>query len=425
MPDIPTSCDDIGVEPTIPEACATLTATKTVDANGKPIDETLDTLVIQAAIDTCAAGQAVRLISDQTRTAFVSGPLFLRAGTSLWIDVGTTLFSSRNPADFDYAAGRCGGNGTGNGSCKGLINAAKVAGTGVLGLGTLDGRGGELVAGQTMTWWQLEKADSGNLAAPRLIQTDGGTDFTLYGITMRNAAKFHVVIQGTDGYRVWGVTINTPPSAPNTDGIDPSAASHGVIAYSKITTGDDNIAVKGSGPVDGLIVAHNHFGRGHGMSIGSETFGGVRNVRVCDLSLDGTDNGLRIKSDLTRGGLVRTVSYVDICMRNVKHPLVFDPFYSATAGQLVPDFRDILARNVHVLGGGSLTMRGRDDTHVLGLWLDNVVFDQPPTGTYANATFLMGPGPVGVTPTGTNVVDWPLPTDGAQPRDCTDAWTTF
>src|SRR5204862_6611556 len=115
-----------------------------------------------------------------------------------------------------------------------------------------------------------------------------------------------VVIVCTTGSRLWGGTVLAPGASPNTDGIDPSRAKNGVIAYTKISTGDDNIAVKGGGPlpVDGLLVAHNHFGKGHGMSIGSETNGGVRNVSVCDLSLDGTDNGLRIKSDSSRGGLV-------------------------------------------------------------------------------------------------------------------------
>jgi len=32
------------------------------------------------------------------------------------------------------------------------------------------------------------------------------------------------------------------------------------------------------------------------MSIGSETNGGVSRIRVFDLSLDGPDNGIRIKS---------------------------------------------------------------------------------------------------------------------------------
>ena len=42
------------------------------------------------------------------------------------------------------------------------------------------------------------------------------------------------------------------------------------------------------------------------MSIGSNTNGGVRAVRVTDLTIDGADNGLRIKSDRSRGGSWRT-----------------------------------------------------------------------------------------------------------------------
>ena len=427
-PAINISCDDLGPEPTVPPACATLMATKTVGTDGTPVDETvLDTAAIQAAIDACPAGQSVRLASDGDRVAFVSGAMRLRAKVALWIDAGTTLFASRNPRDFDLTpgSGLCGGNGTGNSSCNALINAAGMDGAAVVGTGTIDGRGGDVVADDTATWWELEETYDGQLAAPRLVQVVGGTNFTLYQVTLRNAPKFHVVLQGTVGFKVWGITINTPPTAPNTDGVDPSGTKNGVIAYSKITTGDDNVAIKGGAPVDGLIIAHNHFGSGHGMSIGSETNGGVKNVRVCDLSLDGTDNGLRIKSDPSRGGLVQAISYTDVCIRNVRRPLVFDPFYSSTTGMLIPNFRDIYVRNVRVLGGGMLTMRGRDAAHPLGLTLNNVVFDLPPTGTFADANITLGPGPVGVTPAGTNVTVNQLAPEPAEPRDCTDAFVTF
>ena len=113
------------------------------------------------------------------------------------------------------------------------------------------------------------------------------------------------------------------------------------------------------------------------MSIGSETNGGVRNVSVCDLSLDGTDNGLRIKSDASRGGLVQGIYYTDVCIRDSRHPLVFDSYYSSATGTLIPDFRDISVNNVHVLGtGGINTFRGWDAAHPIGITLNNVVFDE-------------------------------------------------
>jgi polygalacturonase len=43
----------------------------------------------------------------------------------------------------------------------------------------------------------------------------------------------------------------------------------------------------GPGGATNMTVSHNHFYWGHGMSIGSETDGGVSRIRVFDLSLDG------------------------------------------------------------------------------------------------------------------------------------------
>lgn len=76
--------------------------------------------------------------------------------------------------------------------------------------------------------------------------------------------------------RFWGVTVKAPTksthsagaalsysSAHNTDGIAPGeAASNGYIVCSKISTGDDHIAIKGSSAtgVSRLVIAHNRFG---------------------------------------------------------------------------------------------------------------------------------------------------------------------
>jgi polygalacturonase len=422
------SCDAIGDAPTIPAACATVMATRTVTAGIPTNETTLDTVAIQAAIDACTAGLAVRLVTDGDNVAFLTGPLFLKAGITLWIDTGVTLFASRNPRDFDARPMMCAGTNS-SADCYAVINVSSVGNAAVMGAGTIDGRGGELIIGNTLNWWDLEDADAGNLVAPRLVWVKSGSNFVLYGVTLKNAAKFHVVIERTIGFKVWGITINTPATSPNTDGVDPSASTNGIIAYNKISTGDDNIAIKASSPpiVDNIVIAHNHFGRGHGMSIGSETNGGVQNVAVCDLSLDGAQNGLRIKSDASRGGVVRDISYTDVCMRGVSNPLVFDSYYSSATGTLIPWFTNITMKNVHNLGGGKLTFRGWDAAHIQTLTLDNVVFDAQPSGiTASNTALTFGPGPVNIAPSGaTNVTVNRQVTGTDAPRDCTNAWATF
>jgi polygalacturonase len=429
----PTSCDDLGLEPVIPAACATLLAPKTAPSGGTLTDEAaLDTKTIQAAIDACPVGQAVKLATDGDKNAFLSGALFLRNGVTLWIDKGVTLFASRNPRDFDATANMCGLGTGGASNCYALLNATNLSGAGVMGEGTVDGRGGEPVIGQdpALSWWQMNDKThfDGGLVAPRLVQTTGGKNFTLYKVTFHSAPKFHIVIGSTIGFVVWGINVITDPSSPNTDGVDPAGATNGVIAYNKISTGDDNIAIKGSGPVvDNLVIAHNHFGKGHGMSIGSETYGGVKNVRVCDLSFDGTTNGIRIKSDVSRGGLVQGISYTDVCMRSVKDPFVFDPYYSVATGTQIPDFQGITLKNVHILGGGANTFRGYDATKPLLISLDNVVMDSAGSATFKaqDAKLTFGPGPVNFTPTGSDVTVTKNLTGTAAPRDCSAAWVTF
>jgi polygalacturonase len=428
----PTSCDDIGSEPTIPPPCATVLATKTVaiGAATADADETsLDTVAIQAALDACPAGQSLKLVADGTKNAFLVGTIQVRSGNTLWIDAGVTVYASRNPRNFDAktGSGLC-GTAASNSACSGVFTMTSSANAGLMGKGTVDGQGGKPVLGSASTWWQLNNAANGGLAAPRLVSANLGSGLVIQGLRFQNSGKFHIVPTGVQGFTIWGVTIITDPTSPNTDGIDPAGSTDGVIAYCNISTGDDNIAIKGAGPmvVNNLIIAHNHFGKGHGMSIGSETNVGVKNVKVCDLSLDGTSNGIRIKSDIGRGGLVTGISYTDVCMRNVSAPLVFNPFYTAGAtGTLIPSFQNIVLSNVHVLGGGKVTLSGYNASNLLTLSMDNVVFDSAPSVTASEAAITLGPDPVSITPSGTGVTVSGAVTGAAPPRDCSNAWVPF
>ena len=68
-----------------------------------------------------------------------------------------------------------------------------------------------------------------------------------------------------------------------------------------------------------------------------------------------------------------------------------------------------------------------DAAHTQSVVLDNVVFDSPPTSINAsNTSIILGPGPVNITPAGTNNVSVIQAVSGsATPRDCTNAWVTF
>jgi polygalacturonase len=398
-------------EPVIPSACSTLSAQ--LNVNLSEADETkLDSERIQKAIDACPKGQAVELRGDAGHNAFLSGPLDLREGVTLLIDSGVTLLASRNPRDFDTAPGLCGVVSKAGRGCKPLIGVNGANGAAVMGDGTIDGRGHAKLLGQNVTWWDLaEQARAGgNQNCPRLIVTSHSNNFTLYRITLKNSPNFHVVFGQGDGFTAWGVIIDTPgKGARNTDGIDPSNATNVTITHCFIHTGDDNVAIKAGsgGPSAHFTISHNHFYAGHGMSVGSETNGGLSAMRVSDLTIDGADNGLRIKSNITRGGLVHDVVYEDVCIRDTKNPIFMDPTYTATVGpakDLIPVFTGIEMRNVRISGGGTITLKGLDKDHHLGILFDGVSI--APAGTKydnAHADIQLGPGPVNFVPQGEDV----------------------
>src|SRR5580700_825529 len=124
-------------------------------------------------------------------------------------------------------------------------------------------------------------------------------------------------MSSTDGFTEWCVHLQMPTNknrdARNTDGIDPGSSTKVTVTKSWIDTGDDNIAVK-TGTTH-MSVIDNHFYNGHGMSIGSETYSGDSYLLVDGLTEDHTTSGIRIKSNVTRGGPVHDLTYQNICMR--------------------------------------------------------------------------------------------------------------
>ena len=439
-------------EPRIPPFCAKLDAQLTSINDGtyntlSPADESrLDTDRIQKAIDACGKGKAVALQVHGKSNAFLSGPLELREGVTLVVDKGATLFETIDPAVMETAPGSCGIVATGGGGgCKPLISVTNVSGAGIMGDGVIDGRGGEKLLGKEESAWDLgQRADvnGGAQRVSRLIVCRHADNFTLYRITLRNSPNFHVSYNGGDGFTVWGVKIDTVrrdtssphPLSRNTDGIDPGGGSKNItITHCFFREGDDNIAIKGGGPgeLTQMTVSHNHFYWGHGMSIGSETNGGVSKLRVFDLSLDGTDSGIRIKSMGTRGGLVHDAVYEDICIRNSPRPLDITMAYASngpTKGPSPPTFKDITLKNVRISGGGHVLFDGYDHDHRAQITLDGVwLTDAAPytyTFDYADITYGAGGSNIQLPTPATDVTISGKPSEG-KPDSCAAKFVPF
>jgi polygalacturonase len=441
------------IEPIFPPTCTRVDAHLRTDGKSlDPADEgKLDTARIQKAIDKCGKGRAVLLHVDEANNAFLSGPLELKPEVALIVDRGVTLFASRDPALFAVSPGSCGivshasppasqgqapaAGGQSLRGCKPLIAVNHAPGSAIMGDGVIDGRGGEKMLNSQFSWWDLaEQARAGgNQQVPRLIVATDADNFTVYRITLKNSPNFHLVYNGGNGLTVWGLKIDTPQRlARNTDGVDPGNGARNVtITHSYIRTGDDNVVLKGgAGGATNMTVSHDHFYWGHGMSIGSETYGGVSKLRVIDLSLDGPDNGIRIKSNGSRGGLTQDVIYDDICIRNSPNPITLDTGYTAAGtptGNSPPTMRDITLHDVRISGGGKFSFNGYAKDYRVAAKLDGVQITDDEKYTYDlhHADLTLGPGPTNLQfPHGEDSTVQGTPEE-ATPLSCDDKWVPF
>ncbi len=290
--------------------------------------KTLDTEAIQKALDEC--GQAGGGIVQFPPGTYLSKPIILQSKTTLRLDEGAKLQATTNHADFMKTPGNW-LSATGGGDFIPFIGGKDLTDVTITGKGTIDGAG--------EVWWgpaeEARRKKSGfTLPRPNLIILTRCKNVKINGVTIRNAPKFHLVPRDCEDVVIEAVTFKAPADAPNTDAIDPSVSRRVLISKCIIDVGDDNVAIKSGKKMDGrefacedITVSDCVFLHGHGVSIGSETVGGVRSLTVQRCTFENTDNGIRIKSYRGRGGLVENITCSDIIMKNVTVPISISGYY--------------------------------------------------------------------------------------------------
>jgi polygalacturonase len=364
------------------------TAQTVCTVHGAGDGRTLDTAAIQKAIDDCAGKGAVRLAGV---AKFVSGPLLLKSHTVLEIAAGTTLEGSQNHDDYPLMEifrqkGR-----------QPLLMAKDAEDITIRGGGVIDGRG--------ESWWQNLSAEN---PRPRLIIFDHVKHVVMENVTVQNSPVWQIVPYYSEDLTFRNMKILAPtPDGHNTDGIDPFSSKHILIDHVTIDTGDDNVAIKSgqpgsAGPDDpseDIHIVDCTFLHGHGLSVGSEVAGGVRNLRVERVTFKGTTQGIRIKSGRDRGNDVGDFVYRDITMENVGIAIQITEYYGAPKGmsganatpepvtRLTPHFHDITIENVKVNGAKvAMVVDGLPEAPIQSVTLKNVKIDADKGATIQQAT---------------------------------------
>ena len=285
---------------------------------------------------------------------YLSGPLNMSNNVNLQIDTNATLamlpYSIWNP----------------NFSTTTFIACASITNFAITGYGTINGQA------TTSDWWNGLTTSS----RPYLVYITNSRQMLFRDITIMNPPKMHFAFKSGGGDITFlHITINTSGSSPNTDGMD-LTGTNCLVQDCYISDGDDNIALGTSStgvPSANILVTNCYFGTGHGMTIGSNTQGGVSNLTVINCGFSGTDNGIRMKSDNAttggggEGGLAQNLYYYNLKMTNITYaPILIYSYYNkygnpttagitpavaaatnaATIGTYTPIWRNIIISNL-------------------------------------------------------------------------------
>jgi polygalacturonase/dienelactone hydrolase len=229
---------------------------------------------------------------------------------------------------------------------------------------------------------------------PQFISPINCRNVLLEGFTIAEAGPFWTIhLVYCENVIARGLTILTKqkpdgPPPPNTDGLNLDSSRNALVEYCFFDVGDDAICLK-SGinddgrrvgrPTENVVVRQvtTNWCLG-GIVIGSEMSGGVRNVLVQDCVFDGSNTGIRLKSNAARGGVVENIHLRDITMHRIKTDaitLITNYASWGPAGDAArhPIFRNLIIENVTCdEAGRALIVEGTTHRRVENVTMRNV-----------------------------------------------------
>jgi polygalacturonase len=399
---------------------------------------TMNTDAIQRAIRDCAGAGGGTV--DVPPGIWLTGPIRLMSNIRLHVGKGAVVLFSRRFEDYPLIAGP---DGTARSfRCIACIYGYRLENVAITGGGMFDGQGeswrpvkkekmtrsqwqrlltsGGAVSADGGTWFPSRGAMEGEEYVKSLSRKEGVTaddylrareflrpvmvqlvdcrNVLIDGGTYTNSPSFHIQPVQCEDVVIRNISVTAEWFAQNGDGIDISSCRRVVVYDCLVNAGDDAICLKpgklsprqGAGAAcENIVIADCVVYHGHGgFVIGSQTYGGARNIAVRNCSFHGTDVGLRFKSAKGKGGRIENVYIDGITMTSIgAEAILFDLLYSSSpgtasagdppgndGGEHLPEFRNVLIKNI-VCAGAETAVRilGLVSMPVQGITLDSVV----------------------------------------------------
>ncbi|MEH6307063.1 glycosyl hydrolase family 28 protein [Olivibacter sp. CPCC 100613] len=204
----------------------------------------VQTKAIQQIIDKAAAnGGGVLVIPKGT---FLSGALFFKPNTHLYLAEHAVLKGSDNIADYPMIPSRMEGQSLDYFAA--LINVYGVDGFTISGKGLIDGNGLEYWKAFWKRRAENPKCTNLEVSRPRLVFIWKCNDVQIQDVELRNAGFWSSHYYQCNNVKILNVRITSPHSpvkAPSTDAIDLDVCHNVLIKGCYLSVNDDAIALKG------------------------------------------------------------------------------------------------------------------------------------------------------------------------------------
>jgi polygalacturonase len=399
--------------------------------------QTMNTKAFADAIQTCAKAGGGKVIVPAG--LWLTGPIRLESNINFHLETGAVILFSRNRDDFPLIP--IPSPTSKNYACAYPIYGYDLENIAITGDGIIDGSGeqwrpmkkskyteiqwkdkiesGGVLSADGQMWWPSTQAMNGadylktlrknkktltaedfagakDFLRPNMVVFNSCRKVLLDGPTFRNSPKFCVNPVQCEDLVIRNIKIQNAWSAQNGDGLDIGSCHNVVIYQCTIDAGDDGLCLK-PGTVDkgrgwtaaceNIVIADCIVYHGHGgFVIGSETYGGTRNISVRNCSFIGTDVGLRFKSSRTRGGLTENIFIDGIYMKDITtRAILFDSYYeddkpesgearvSAPVTERTPQFQKFFIKNVVCNGAQqAIFIQGLPEQFVKDIELTNI-----------------------------------------------------
>jgi len=281
-----------------------------VDYGAIADNKTVNTAAFKSAIAACTGGGTV-LVPGGSDDWFITAPINLTS--NMVLEVQGKMQGVDDPALVPLMKPfpSMGGNQTrDNFPCRfaPLVGAFNQTNITIMGAGTIDGAG---------EWW-WKNGRGLNKERPRLVEMQYIDGLKISGVSLTNSPFWTLHPIYSKNIHIHDIRITA--DGENTDGIDPDSCQNVLIEDYYYCGGDDAIAVKSGWnwagiefgmPSKNITIRRAYSGCRGGFTIGSEMSGGVEDVQFLD-SVSTGESGIRISSELGRGGYVRNILFQNI-----------------------------------------------------------------------------------------------------------------